>query len=291
MRAFRFLLLLFLLVSIAEFSLAEETRPVRFTGVLALKDGRPLQGGLIYLFNKASGPPPIMERYWRIPDLIAELDENGRFDLELSAGTYYLASVKHFDPKDVGPPKKGEIIMLSRDAKGEPAAYSLASGETRDIGTLAEAVPFDPAMLQAGSKGITAIEGRIVGEDGKPIAGVPVFAFTTPATVGRPLFASERSDSDGKFLLRVHGGGTYYLKVRGKYGGGQPGQDSVLDGEKDEQLASVTVATGEISKGVLHKAFTVRGPKSKRKGKMYDKLKNSAEQVPSTQDNGTLMKH
>lgn len=279
-----------LLVCTVGLSLAEEGKPVRFSGILALKDGRPLQGGQMYLFNKASGPPPIMERYWRIPDLIYELDENGRFDLELSAGTYYLAYVKHFDPNDVGPPKKGEIILLSRDAKGEPAGYSLAPGEMRDIGKLAEAVPFDPAMLQVRGKGLTAIEGRIVGEDGKPIAGVPVFAFTTPATIGRPLFASERSDNDGKFLLRVHAGGTYYLKVRGQYGGGQPRQDSIMDGEKDEQLAAVTVATGEISRGVLHKAFTVRGPKSKRKGKMYDKVKSSAERSPSSQDSGTLIK-
>lgn len=290
MSVLRFLLLLFLLVCAVELSGAEEGKPVRFSGILAFKDGRPLEHGQMYLFNKASGPPPIMERYWRIPDLIAELDENGRFDLELSAGTYFIAYVKHADPNDVGPPKKGEIILLSRDAQGGPAAYTLAPGETRDIGKLAEAVPFDPTLIQASSKGITAIEGRIVGEDGKPVAGVPVFAFTTPATLGRPLFASERSDRDGRFLLRVHEGGTYYLKVRGRYGGGQPDQDSVLDGEKDEQLAAVTVATGEISRGVLHKAFTLRGPKSKRKGKMYDKVKNSAEGAPRGENSGALMK-
>lgn len=284
MKILRFLLVLIALLLQVLSAAAGENKPGRLSGVLAHRDGRPLEYGMIYLFNSSAGPPPIMDRYWRVPDEISELDENGRFDLELAAGTYYIAYIKHADPYDVGPPKKGEIILVSRDSKGQPVPYTLKAGEMRDLGKLAEALPFDPAMARGGGKDLTAIEGRIVGEDGKPIVGAAVFAFTTPAKIGRPLFTSERSDSDGKFLLRVHQGGTYYLKVRGKHGGGQPGQDSVLDGEMNEKLAAVTVATGEIARGVIHKALTLRGPKSKRR------LLEGAKTAPATENTTDLQK-
>lgn len=261
-----------LVLSILLFSLAgappvtaEESKPGRLSGVLAHKDGRPVSYGVIYLFDDLAGPPPVMEKYWRVPNEIFEVDADGRFDFELPAGTYYLAYIKHADPYDVGPPKTGETILISRDPQGQPIPYAVRAGELRDIGKLCEAVPYDPSIALTTGKEITAIEGRILGEDGKPIPGVPVFAFLTPAAIGRPLFTSERSDRDGVFLLRVDKGGRYYLKIRGNYGGGRPGEDSVMDGEKDEKLTAVSVQTGQIVKGVLYKALTQRGPKSKRK--------------------------
>lgn len=265
MKIVQIFLILAMLYSTSMLALAEDNRSARLTGVLAHKDGRPLAYGFVYLFDDSAGPPPVIERYWRIPNEIFELDEHGRFDIELPAGTYYLAYIKHSDPYDVGPPKAGEIILVSRDSKGNPLPYMLAVGEVRAVGKLSEAVPYDPAMVSTVGRQITAIEGRIVSRDGKPVAGVPVFAFTSPAAIGRPLFTSERSDRDGRFLLRVDKGGTYFLKVRGNYGGGQPGHDSVLDGEKGEKLAAVEVETGQIVKGILYKELTQRGPKSKRK--------------------------
>ncbi len=265
MKIVQIFLILAMFFSTSMLALAEDNRPARLTGILAHKDGRPLAYGFVYLFDDSAGPPPIIERYWRIPNEIFELDEHGRFDIELPAGTYYLAYIKHSDPYDVGPPKEGETILVSRDSRGNPLPYVLAAGEVRALGKLSEAVPYDPTMVATVGRQITAIEGRIVTRDGTPVAGVPVFAFTSPAAIGRPLFTSERSDHDGRFLLRVDKGGTYFLKVRGHYGGGRPGHDSVLDGEKGEKLAAVEVASGQIVKGILYKELTRRGPKSKRK--------------------------
>lgn len=265
MRILWIVLILFLSFVTLSPAAAEESGYCRFKGVLAFKDGRPVAHGTLYLYDRSVGPPPFIERYWRVPDQVSELDENGQFDLELSPGTYYITYIKRADQHIVGPPKPGDIILLNLDLKGQPVAYSLKAGQNLSVGKLAEAVVFDPAMARTSGKDITAIAGRIVGEDDKPIVGAAVFAFTSPTTVRRPLFTSEFSDSNGNFLLRVHEGGTYYLKVRGKHGGGQPSQDSVLDGERDEKLIAVTVKTGEITKGVMHKALTLRGPKSKHK--------------------------
>jgi len=259
--------LLMLIVSLFSVALAmaEVSRPARLSGAFAYKDGRPLSSGMIYLYDHAAGPPPIIEKYWRVPDQVAEVDEQGHFDLEVPPGIYFLTYIKRADQLGSGPPRRGDVILLSLDSKEQPVAYSLKAGEKLDIGMLAGGVVFDSEMVRTVGKDITAIAGRVVGEEGLPISGAAVFAFTTPSAVGRPLFVSDLSDSDGRFLLRVSQGGTYYIKVRSKHGGGQPSQDSVLDGVKGEQLIKITVATGEIAKGVIHKELTLRGPKSKRK--------------------------
>ena len=265
MRIVRIFLIQALLFFIAMFAMAEESNPARFTGVLAYTDGRPLVNGMLYLYDSSVGPPPDIQRYWRVPDQVSELDENGRFDLELSPGTYYITYIKRSGQLNVGPPKKGDVILLSLDSRGQSVAYSLKAGQMMDVGKLTGAIPFDPSIIRTSGKDITGIAGRIVGEDGQPIAGAAVFAFTTPTAITRPLFVSELSDGDGTFLLRVGQGGTYYIKVRGKHGGGKPGHDSVLDGERDEKLIKITVATSEIAKGVIHKEFTLRGPSSRKK--------------------------
>lgn len=272
----RVVLILLLAFATVSSAAAEETGYCRLKGELTYKDGRPLAQGMVYLYDRAVGPPPLIERYWRVPDQVSELDEDGQFDLELSPGTYYITYLKRADRHNAGPPRKGDVILLNLDSEGQPVAYSLKAGEMRDTGKLAGAVPFNPAMVRTQGKDITAIAGRIVGEDDKPIAGAAVFAFMTPAAIERPLFVSELSDGDGRFLLRVSQGGTYYLKVRGKHGGGQPSQDSVLDGERDEKLIEISVASGETAKGVIHKVLTLRGPESKR-----NTLKDRQKKVPA----------
>lgn len=75
-----------------------------------------------------------------------------------------------------------------------------------------------------------------------------VFAFSTPTMVGRPLFVSERSDRDGKYLLRTHRGGNYYLRARANHGGGPPAADEVMGIYKDGK--PVVIKTGQLRKGV-----------------------------------------
>lgn len=237
------------------------------SGQLMIKDDGPMGEGMVFLYNAETGPPPSRDKYWRVPDFVAEIDAKGRFNVELLEGKYCLGAIKRLAAKQIGPPAEGDYFLISRDENGSPKVYAVKTGEKRDIGIIAEAVPFKKPVATGG---ITAVEGNVMDAEGKPVEGALVFAFVTPNIVGKPMFVSDRSAKDGTYRLRVHEGGTYYLKTRNVYGGGPPLSGEVVDiyGERGQvargQVAPVvvTVKTGETVKGINLKGipFPGRGP-------------------------------
>ena len=228
----------------------------KVTGKLAQKGGVPLSGGLAFFFNMGSGPPPSPDKYWRVPDEIAELDADGRFNTELIPGTYFVGAIKRAVGKEVGPPAEGDLFLVARDASQMPRSFVVTAGGHLDLGTIAEAIPYHKP---AAAKEITGIAGQVVDAENKPVPGVYVFAYLTPAMIGRPLFASEKTGLDGKFLLRVAEGGNYYLKVRELYGGGPPRQGGIIGGYGDETPKAVTVKSGSVTSGITVKGLKFPG--------------------------------
>lgn len=239
-------------------AVAEESRTGTLSGQFRIDAKAPMTDGMVYVYNLATGPAPSHDRYWRIPDFVEKLDGEGRFTLELPAGDYCIGAIKRSGATQIGPPQQGDFFLLALDDTKHPRKFAVAKGEKRDIGVVTGAQPYKAAA----AAGVTGIEGTILDLAGAPVEGAMVFAFLTPTIVGKPLFVSDRSGKDGKFLLRVHEGGTYYLKVRDNYGGGPPRGGSVLDGNKEEPLHKVTVKTGEIAGGAVLKGkkFPGRGP-------------------------------
>ncbi|WP_298272303.1 carboxypeptidase-like regulatory domain-containing protein [Geobacter sp.] len=240
-------------------------------------DGKlaPLGGGTVFLFSSTVGPPPAPEHYWRIPDELVSLDGEGRFSIELMPGSYYIGAIRRATGQDLGPPRGGDLFIVGRDSFGAPSSYTVRAGETTDIGILAGAKPFDRAMAEP-RPGTSGIEGVILDPDGKPVPGVYVFAFTTSAMLGRPLFVSEKSGPDGRYLLRVAAGGTYYLKARDTCGGGAPLPGAILGGHGEEDPYPVIVNGGIVTRGVTVKSFTAPQRGRKKDQKMAEKgLKNA----------------
>lgn len=245
----------------------------KITGKFILEDGTSLSGGLVFFFNDAAGPPPSRDRYWRVSDYSAPLDNEGRFSLELPAGKYYLGAIKRISgKKDIGPPEEGDFFFGAEDEKGLPKAYYVKDSEQTNLGTLTGAVPFKRANVKY-RDGITAIEGTVLDTEGHPVNGALVFAYTAPSMTGKPLFASERTGSDGKYILRVHAGGTYYLKSRDKYKAGTPSTGDLAGSYGYEAFQAavkkpgvgIDVKTGEIIKGIDIRTtrFSGRGMKNK----------------------------
>ncbi|MDA8432230.1 MAG: hypothetical protein M0Z60_04615, partial [Nitrospiraceae bacterium] len=107
-----------------------------------------------------------------------------------------------------------------------------------------------PIRLEAWNK-IDLLDSapRIERDDqGRPVGGMVVFAYPTAVIFGRPLFVSEMSDRDGKFALRVAGGGKYYLAARAGYGGGPPDPDEMIG--VYNYGSPITVGTKEVKKGM-----------------------------------------
>jgi hypothetical protein len=196
------------------------------SGRLVIKGSEPMKHATVYFFNEAAGPPPSAEKYWRVPTIALSADENGRFHAELPKGTYYMGAIQKRSGEPLGPPEEGDYFYISQDSKGNPKKYAVRAGKTMDMGTISGAKPFKRSTLI--TKGVTKIEGTIRNEKGEPQEGMMVFAFSTPVIAGRPLFVSERSDKNGKYLLRVSGGGKFFLRARANFGGGPQSADELM---------------------------------------------------------------
>jgi hypothetical protein len=253
--------LFFIALFMLSLASAQEINKSWVRGKLMIKDGGPMGNGLVYFFNAETGPIPNPDKYWRVPDEITQINDNGEFSMELREGKYYMGAIKRVSgKKEVGPPLIGDYFFISSDEKGTPKLYVVKKGEDINVGTISEATPF-----KGWSKdNITAIEGRVFINDGKPVEGALVFGYVLPTMVGKPDFVSERSDKDGKYILRVPEGGSYYLMARDIYGGGPPVEGSIMGvyGSKAVPIA-VTVKTGESIKGIDIKVimFPGRGPR------------------------------
>ena len=250
--------LLMAVLLVAGSAAADEIRTGTLSAQFKIDAKTPMTDGMVYIYSPATGPAPSHERYWRVPDFVQKLDQEGRFSMELPAGEYFIGAIKRTGTTQIGPPREGDFLILALDEKKAPRKIRLGLGERLDIGVLSGAQQFK--MVPAA--GITGIEGTILDLEGTPVEGAMVFAYITPTVIGKPTFVSDRSDKDGKFLLRFHEGGTYYLKVRDNYGGGPPRGGAVLDGNKEEPLIKVTAKTGQITRGtqLKGKKFPGRGP-------------------------------
>jgi hypothetical protein len=238
------------------------------SGKLLSTDGKSMGGGLVFLFNATMGPPPAPEKYWRVPDEVVPMAADGSFTAELAPGTYYLGAIKRAtDEGEIGPPREGDLFFTSLEKDGSVRKYFVGIGSDIKMGTVREAAPFKAPAIKAGP-GITAIEGTIVDEAGKPVTGALVFAFLSPNMVGKPLFVSEKTGADGAFLLRVGGGGSYFLKARDIYGGGAPNVGALIGTYGEKAPVAVETKAGTSTGGIVIKVgrFTGRGPGASTSG-------------------------
>jgi hypothetical protein len=274
-------LLLFFLISTA-FAAGESFTPsakaevssATISGQVMLDAKTPVSHGVILLFDSRFGPPPSMGKYWRVPDLITPLGKDGRFSLEVEAGTYYLQASQK-DPKaEIGPAVEKEYVYFHGDAEGNALSLIVNKGAILKLGQL-KAFLWTPDLVQR-DKGITSVEGVVVNTEGKPVERAIVLAYYNPAGQGRPVFISDRTDKKGYYQLRTDGGGTFYLKVRSVVGGGKPAAGEYLNTTKEFEPVMVTLKRGEKLKDVTLKVMLFSrpaeeaAPPEKREWKVFD---------------------
>lgn len=252
-------LLLFLFATAV--CVAAEGKQGTISGRWITKNNGPMTGAQVLLFNMAVGPPPASEKYLRVPDVTTTIDNDGKFSVQVAAGSYYLVMRKLAEEGAIGPPRDGDLQYYSRDKSGKARLFVVIAGKDTNIGTISEATVFKKQQPKY-EKGMTAIEGIVTDEDNKPVEGVRVFVYTSPEMSGRPQYASEGTGKDGKYLINVNDKGTYYLKVRSHYGGGKPVSGEYMGGYGEPTApAVVEVQKGEITSGIniKIKRFTVKG--------------------------------
>jgi hypothetical protein len=246
-------------------SFADNGKPGSISGRLILKDGSPMAYAQVFIFNESSGAPPSFDKYWRVPDEVIQADGEGRFRAVLANGKYYLGAIKRKSGSEVGPLQNGDLF-LPFYADGQPISYAVVNSSAIDLGTVSGAEPFSKEILKNGD-GTTAISGIVTDAHGKPVANALVFAFTSAAMMGKPLFISEKTGKDGTYMLRVYQGGDYYLKIRNSYGGGTMKSGEIMGSYGQDEPSPVSVKTGTIVNGINISGmyFAGQGPKSNSK--------------------------
>lgn len=239
---------------------ANDIKTGTVTGRIMIKGAGPMAGGQVMFYDSSAGPPPLPDKYERIPDISRDTDADGRFKVELPPGKYYMGAIKRLSGERIGPPQEGDYVFRNVDEKGNSKEYLIKGGGLIDIGTISEAVPLKAKDF---SKRVvtTAIEGVIIDMDGKPVDDTVVTAFVKPSMSGKPLFISDKTDKDGKYILRLTEG-KYYLRVRNSFTSGPPVPGQIVGYYGDGTPAPVTVKEGEIKKGIDFKVirFPGRGP-------------------------------
>ena len=255
--------------SIASFA-ADKVAMGSITGKFLLKNGGAMSNGKVYFFREGSGAPPSQSKYWRTPDEIAEIDNEGRFTANLAEGSYYISAIKKATKDLIGPPIEGDYVYPDsrKSLSPEQLLYGVTKNQKTDVGVIAEAVLFKKHSANSEDK-ITAIEGTLTDSKGSPVSSAIAFAFLTSKVIGKPTFVSERTGKDGKYLLKVSQGGTYFVKLRTALKGSHPEPGEIIGVFGKDKPAPVTLKTGEVLRdiNIVGKTFSNLDGKNSSKNK------------------------
>ena len=151
--------------------------------------------------------------------------DDGRFQIDLPAGRYYLVARK----RQAGG-RSGELQPGDLNSAYPANPVAVKQGERLELdGFILEEIDPDTLEQRQQQGTFTATEtqlsGAILDQDGLPVSGVHVFAYLDSRMVGKPAHISAPSADDGRFVLNLADGGTYFIGARSAYGGPlEPGE-------------------------------------------------------------------
>ncbi len=246
----RCLSVIILIVIWSSAAVAGENVTGRIAGSWVPPDFGPISNGLIYAFDATSGVPPHRDRPLHSPVGIAVTDAAGKFSLELPEGTYYLSTRKQTHGDMPGPPQEGDLYGLVRDQKGEFMKFTVKRGETTDVGVLRRATVYKARGIKL-SEGTTAIVGVVKTVDGTPLADAVVLVYDNSDVKRKPDFVSRVTGKDGKYVVRVDRGGTFFLTARTvDEKGGRPKAGGLVGVYGGETMRPVTVEEHKLVEGI-----------------------------------------
>lgn len=236
--------------SVSSQTAAASAAPAYIYGKVMIQGKTPMVSGVVFLFDKSMGPPPSPEKniYWRVPDRITAIKKNGEFSFEVNEGIYYLTAAQKDPEAKIGPPQVAELNYFHGDARGEPQPIVVASGSKRDLGVLIPSLWLPDTVDR--DKSVTSIEGVVTDMKGQPVEGAQVFAYLSRNARGRPVFISDATDKNGNYMLRVHDGGSFFLRVRSVQGGGIPETGELQNVSREFESQMVTLKKYQHLKGI-----------------------------------------
>lgn len=183
-------------------------------------DGKPAKEVLLTFFMVGKGLPPISNGgMGRIPDMVGRADADGKFQLQLLEGSYYMGILFRSMDDRPGPPRKGEKFYFADDGQGKLRQLPIADFKKSEQGRIDCSLP---SVFKEVEDHFT-VEGVVLrGADAnEPLENALVLAKKS-ATAMRPEYFSQPTAKDGKFSINLPPGETFYLLARASITGSKP---------------------------------------------------------------------
>ncbi len=167
----------------------------------------PVEGAYIFVYEKGAephGPPYVMSEPTKA---------DGSFEVGLPDGEYTIVARKHKDGEPGSPLKEG------RDKKSPMVDIVVKKGVIQAQNLVIRTKTDDKKYFGAWAPSDTSISGKILDSDGNPMMGFRVQVYTYAQMSERPKYVSDKTGPDGKFVVYLPKGGTYYLQARDTFGG------------------------------------------------------------------------
>jgi len=198
----------------------------------------PLEGATLYVYKKGT------DLYGPAFAVSEATGADGRFSLALPDGEYIAVARKRANGDTTGP-------VLAGDNRGDFINLTVR-GDRLDMSIVAPIKIGDSRRLtEDAAVTKTGLSGRILNSDGDPVEGARVHVYDHVQMSERPKFVSEKTTPDGRYLIWLPKGGTYYLAARDKFGG--PPKLGDLYGRYDQgtiEPSAVVVEDGKVLENV-----------------------------------------
>ncbi|HLB25973.1 MAG TPA: carboxypeptidase-like regulatory domain-containing protein [Nitrospirota bacterium] len=172
---------------------------------------------------------------------------DGSFRMDfLPESDYFLIARKRATGKGAGPLTEGDYFGYYV-ANPLPVKAGKVSKVNFGVVIKASDIGKDDSLFRDTG---THVTGRILDKDGKPAREVYAFAYKDKVMAHkRPEYISRAVDGDGKYVINVAEGGTYYIGARSDYGD-TPGLGEWYGRYEGTGDHSVKVETGKVLGGV-----------------------------------------
>lgn len=219
-----------------------ETTPRVETGFLGRLtfNGEPVEGAVVTVYPDAGNRFRGMGL-----GMTAPTDTSGLFEAPLPPGKYFLVARKRHRGEFQGPLQAGDFFGYY---PGNP--FEVREGQVIDASFAMVEVPEKVRRQAEALFGETSISGQVLDGQGNPVAGVRVMLYGDPMMIQRPLYVSQPTDGEGRFVLSFPHGGRYWLVARDRLGG-QPLPEQFHGRYVGSPDGSLRVRTGQKRKDII----------------------------------------
>lgn len=189
-------------------------------------------------------------------------DADGHYQVNVPPGTYFVVARKRGSGNPTGPLSPGDYYSEHQRVVTDVVAGKLA---VVDLPVVLINNPMFFKRDVASQETDTAIRGRIIDKEGKPVFGAFGMAYNNADLKRLPDYVSTLSDNDGHFTIYLPKGGSYYLAARlHVYDMPRPGEpygriEDAVTVEKGQSSEEITIIvepfSGEYQSGKSRRPY------------------------------------